>query len=54
MLSDGTGWNNTWNGENRLIETYNDTAGKKLEFVYDYLGRPSCPKTKIKELKDEK
>ena len=33
------GWNNTWNGENRLIETYNDTVGKKLEFVYDYLGR---------------
>ena len=39
MLTDGTGWNNTWNGENRLIETYNDTAGKKLEFVYDYMGR---------------
>ena len=32
-------WNNTWNCENRLIETYNDTVGRKLEFVYDYMGR---------------
>ena len=39
MLTDGAGWNNTWNGENRLIETYNDTVGKKLEFDYDYMGR---------------
>ena len=38
QIAGGT-WNNTWNGENRLIETYNDTAGKKLEFVYDYMGR---------------
>lgn len=39
MLTDGNDWNNTWNCENRLIETYNDTVGKKLEFTYDYMGR---------------
>ncbi len=39
ILTDGNGWNNSWNCENRLIETYNDTVGKKLEFTYDYMGR---------------
>ncbi|MCK4983838.1 MAG: RHS repeat-associated core domain-containing protein, partial [Victivallaceae bacterium] len=32
-------WNFTHNAENRLIETYNDTVGNKLEFDYDYMGR---------------
>ena len=31
--------NGTWNGENRLVEIYDDTAGYKLEFTYDYQGR---------------
>jgi RHS repeat-associated protein len=38
MLTAGSA-NGTWNGENRLIEIYDDTTGKKLEFVYDYMGR---------------
>ena len=38
QITGGT-WNNSWNCENRLIEIYNDTAGKKLTFVYDYMGR---------------
>ena len=31
------GWTQVWNGENRLVEMYNDTA--KLTFSYDYMGR---------------
>ena len=31
------GWTQIWNGENRLVEMYNDTA--KLTFSYDYMGR---------------
>jgi RHS repeat-associated protein len=38
MLTAGSA-NGTWNGENRLIEIYDDTTGKKVEFVYDYMGR---------------
>jgi RHS repeat-associated protein len=38
MLTAGSA-NGTWNGENRLIEIYDDTTGKKVEFVYDYAGR---------------
>jgi RHS repeat-associated protein len=38
MLTAGSA-NGTWNGENRLIEIYDDTTGKKLEFTYDYMGR---------------
>ena len=37
MLTDGTGWNYTWNGENRMIQA--EKSDKKLEFVYDYMGR---------------
>ena len=31
------GWTQIWNGENRLVEMYNDTT--KLTFSYDYMGR---------------
>lgn len=31
------GWTQVWNGENRLVEMYNDTT--KLTFSYDYMGR---------------
>ena len=31
------GWSQSWNGENRLIETEKD--GVKLQFNYDYMGR---------------
>jgi len=37
MTSDGTGWNYTWNGENRMIAA--EKSDMKLEFVYDYMGR---------------
>ena len=37
MLTDGTGWNYTWNGENRMIQA--ESADKKLEFAYDFMGR---------------
>ncbi len=39
MRQNGNLWHNTWNAENRLISTYSDTAGKKLEFAYDFMGR---------------
>ena len=37
MTSDGTGWNYTWNGENRKIAA--EKSDMKLEFVYDFMGR---------------
>ena len=36
MLTNGT-WTYTWNGENRLIVA--EKSDKKLEFVYDFMGR---------------
>ena len=36
MLTNGN-WAYTWNGENRLIVA--ESADKKLEFAYDYMGR---------------
>ncbi|CAA6690077.1 MULTISPECIES: RHS repeat domain-containing protein [unclassified Lentimonas] len=33
------GWTYQWDAENRLIEAYSFTEDKKLEFVYDYMGR---------------
>jgi len=38
-LTEQDGWFYKWNAENRLIEAYSFAADKKLEFVYDYLGR---------------
>ena len=38
-LVDQGNWVYKWNAENRLIEAYSFAADKKLEFVYDYLGR---------------
>ena len=32
-----SGWTQSWNGENRMIETINDDV--KLQFAYDYMGR---------------
>jgi RHS repeat-associated protein len=37
MLTDGTGWNYTWNGENRMIVA--EKSDMKLEFSYDFMGR---------------
>ena len=36
MLTNGA-WTYTWNGENRMIQA--EKSDKKLEFVYDYMGR---------------
>jgi RHS repeat-associated protein len=36
MLTNGD-WTYTWNAENRLVQA--ESANKKLEFVYDYMGR---------------
>jgi RHS repeat-associated protein len=38
-LTEQDGWFYKWNAENRLVEAYSFAADKKLEFVYDYLGR---------------
>jgi RHS repeat-associated protein len=38
-LTEQNGWFYKWNAENRLVEAYSFAADKKLEFVYDYLGR---------------
>ena len=32
-------WTYKWNAENHLIEAYSFTENKKLNFIYDYLGR---------------
>jgi len=38
-LTEQGSWVYKWNAENRLIEAYSFTEDKKLEFLYDYLGR---------------
>jgi len=38
-LTEQGNWIYKWNAENRLIEAYSFAEDKKLEFVYDYLGR---------------
>jgi len=38
-LTEQGDWVYKWNAENRLIEAYSFAEDKKLEFIYDYLGR---------------